>query len=188
MLFDPAGSRPAGVMHMGSTQGQVLAIHITARAGEPLHAVQSIRAVPASGLEGDRYFNQAGTFSRAGKPLHPSQEATLIEIEALEGLEREHGLLVSPSESRRNILTRGIDLNALVGCEFQIGDVLMKGVRLCHPCDFLESKTSVGVKAALANRGGLRAQILTEGVIRVGDAVVAASPIIAERATAGARM
>ncbi len=160
---------------MSTNVGTVLAIHITPRAEGDLAPVESIRAVPGRGLEGDRYYNIAGTFSKADKPLHPSQEATLIEIEALDGLQREHGLSVSPAESRRNILTQGIRLNDLLHREFTVGVVRMKGVKLCHPCNYLESRTHSGVKSGLENRGGLRAQILTEGVIRVGDAVTEAA-------------
>ena len=170
---------------MNTTRGRVLAIHITPQAEGDLKPVDSIRAHPGRGLEGDRYFNISGTFNKPGKhpreKLHPSQEATLIEIEALEGLEREHGLNVSPAESRRNILTQGIALNDLLQKEFVVGGVKMKGVKLCHPCDYLESRTHAGVKAGLENRGGLRAQILTEGVIRVGDEIAPA----ALRSTAG---
>jgi MOSC domain-containing protein YiiM len=159
---------------MSELSGRVLAIHITAEAEGDLHPVESIRAHPGRGLEGDRYFNQVGTFAKPGKTLHRSQEATLIEIEALESLQRECGLSVSPSQSRRNILTQGIALNDLLGHEFTVGGVRMKGVKLCHPCDYLESRTHAGVKAGLENRGGLRAQILTEGVINVGDSITAA--------------
>jgi MOSC domain-containing protein YiiM len=159
---------------MINTSGRVLAIHVTLGAEGDLQPVDSIRAHPGRGLEGDRYFNIAGTFNKPGKELHPSQEATLIEIEALERLRDEHGLSVSPAESRRNILTQGIALNDLLSKEFTVGGVRMKGVKLCHPCDYLESRTHAGVKAGLENRGGLRAQILTEGVIHVGDEIMPA--------------
>lgn len=162
---------------MTNASGRILAIHITPQAEGDLHPVDSIRAHPGRGLEGDRYFSMTGTFNKPGRELHPSQEATLIEIEALEALEREHGLRVAPAQSRRNLLTRGVALNDLLDREFTVGEVRMKGVRLCHPCDYLESRTQRGVKAGLENRGGLRAQVLTEGVIRVGDAIAAvASP------------
>ncbi len=167
---------------MHNTAGSVLAIHVTPNAEGELQSVDFIRAHPGRGLEGDRYFNIAGTFNKPGKELHPSQEVTLIENEALEGLSREHGLTVSPAESRRNILTRGIALNDLLNTEFVVGSVKMKGIKLCHPCDYLESRTHKGVKAGLENRGGLRAQILTEGVIRVGDEIAP----IASRSTMGA--
>lgn len=167
---------------MINTSGRVLAIHITPKAEGDLRPIDSVRAHPGRGLEGDRYFNIAGTFNKPGKELHPSQEATLIEIEALEGLQREHGLSVSPAQSRRNILTQGIRLNDLLHKEFVVGGVRMKGVKLCHPCDYLESRTHAGVKAGLENRGGLRAQVLTEGVIRVGDEIAP----VGSRSTAGA--
>lgn len=172
-LMHGCGGNRAYHQPMNTCTGIVLAIHITPQAEGDLSPVDSIRAVPGRGLEGDRYFNMSGTFSKADKPLHPSQEATLIEIESLDALQREHGLGVSPAESRRNILTQGIRLNDLVNREFTVGSVRMQGIKQCRPCDYLESRTHPGVKAGLESRGGLRAQILSEGVIRVGDAVAA---------------
>jgi MOSC domain-containing protein YiiM len=131
-------------------------------------------------LEGDRYFTGKGSFQKPGEILNPSQEASLIEIEAVEGLQRECGIAITPAESRRNILTRGIRLNDLVGREFTVGAVRMKGIKLCRPCDHLEALTKPGVKVGLHNRGGLRAQILNEGVIRVSDAVTPAVDAKAE--------
>jgi MOSC domain-containing protein YiiM len=154
-----------------SNTGTVLAIHLAARGGDSLRTADSVRAVPGRGLEGDRYFHGKGSFQKPGEKLIPKQEATFIESEAIDALQRECGLALAPAESRRNILTRGIALNDLVGREFAGGRVRMKGVKLCQPCNHLESLTKSGVKAGLHDRGGLRAQILTEGVIRVGDAV-----------------
>jgi MOSC domain-containing protein YiiM len=153
--------------------GTVVAIHLAARGGDPLRPVEQVRALPGQGLEGDRYFNRTGTFVKPDGKVSSSVEATLIEAEALAALEQECGIALAPAESRRNILTAGIALNDLVGREFMVGVVHMKGIKLCQPCAYLESKTRQGVKDGLWNRGGLRAQILSEGVLRVGDAVKA---------------
>ncbi len=160
--------------------GTVVAIHLADRGAAMPRPVRSVRALPGRGLEGDRYFHGKGSFQKPGETLIPAQEASLIEIESIEALQREHGIAIAPAESRRNILTRGIALNDLVGREFTVGGVRMKGIKLCRPCDHLEGLTKPGVKAGLNNRGGLRAQILNDGVIRVGDTVAPASAVKAE--------
>lgn len=150
-------------------KGAVVSIHTANAATEPLRSVDEVHAVPGKGLEGDRYFKQAGTFS---KPL-PDREVTLIEIEAIEALEHEQGIRLEPGEGRRNIVTRGVPLSDLIGREFQVGEVLLRGLGPCEPCSHLEKLTQRGVIRGLAHRGGLRAQILTSGMIRVGDEVQA---------------
>ncbi len=147
--------------------GIVVAIHRASMATEPMSSVKEARAVPGRGLEGDRYFNGVGTFS---KPK-PDREVTLIEIEALEALKRDYGIALEPADSRRNIITRGVLLNHLVGREFKVGAVALRGLRLCEPCSHLEELANRRVRPGLIHRGGLRAQILTGGVIRVGDPV-----------------
>ena len=97
-------------------------------------------------------------------------DLTLIEAEALEELMLPEGPL-APEAARRNVVTRGIDLNALVGKRFRIGDVDCLGQRLCEPCAHLERLTRPGTLRALVHRGGLRADVLTDGVIRLGDAL-----------------
>ncbi len=151
-------------------KGTVVSIHTTATASNPMVSVSEVRAVRGKGLEGDRYFKQVGTYS--GKP-GPDREVTLIEVETIEALKRDHGIELEPGESRRNIVTRGVPLNHLVGGEFRVGGVTLRGIRLCEPCSHLERLSQNGVLRGLVHRGGLRAQILTEGVIRVGDTVEA---------------
>jgi MOSC domain-containing protein YiiM len=129
--------------------------------------------VPGKGLEGDRYFNKAGTFSAQHQP---HREVTLIEIEALEALRRDHGIELNPGESRRNVVTRGVPLNHLVGHEFRVGEVALRGLLLCEPCSHLAQLTQPGVLPALVHRGGLRAQVVSGGMIRVGDAVEEGGP------------
>ncbi len=148
--------------------GTVHSIHIAAVASEPTTSVDEARAVPGKGLEGDRYFKGEGAFS--DRP-EPGRELTLIEIETIEALERDYKLKLSPGDARRNIVTRGVPLNHLVGIEFSVGEVNLRGIRLNEPCNHLASLTDDNVKPGLVHRGGLRAQILTEGVIRPGDPI-----------------
>lgn len=127
-----------------------------------------MRAIAGRGLEGDRYFNQVGTYSnRPGT----GREVTLIEIEAIEALKRDYDIGLRPGESRRNIVTRGVPLNHLLGREFKVGEVRLRGARLCEPCSHLQKLTQQGVMRGLIHRGGLRAEILTGGVIRVDDVI-----------------
>jgi MOSC domain-containing protein YiiM len=147
-----------------------------------MSTVEQVRAVAARGLEGDRYFLGLGTF---WKPK-PDYEVTLIEIEALEALERDYGVVLVPAEARRNIVTRGLALNHLVGQEFQVGEAILRGLRLCEPCAHLERLTHTDLIQGLTHRGGLRAQILIGGAIKVGDAVEqVASQATSESSTSG---
>jgi MOSC domain-containing protein YiiM len=88
-------------------------------------------------------------------------------------MEREHGISIETRESRRNVVTRGIDVNELVGKRFRVGDVECRGVELCEPCRDLEQMTQPGIIKGLLHRGGLNADILSDGAISIGDAVVA---------------
>ncbi|HZC12754.1 MAG TPA: MOSC domain-containing protein [Thermoleophilaceae bacterium] len=118
--------------------------------------------VGSAGMVGDRY-GDAG-------------DITLIEAESLEGLRRDTGIELSHEESRRQVLTRGIRLNDLVGLRFRVGSVECVGVELCEPCSHLQSLTYPGVLRGLVHRAGLRADIVGGGRIAVGDAVTLQSP------------
>jgi MOSC domain-containing protein YiiM len=148
-------------------KGIVVSIHIATTASGPVLPVNEVRAVAGKGLEGDRYFKEVGTFSHEGDG---SNEVTLIESEAIEALKRDYGIDLKPGDSRRNIATHGVALNHLVGREFRVGEVVLRGLRLCEPCSHLEKLTEKGVMRGLIHRGGLRAEIVTGGTIRVGDA------------------
>jgi MOSC domain-containing protein YiiM len=149
-------------------KGTLVAIHITPEATAPLQSVTEARLVAGKGLEGDRYFSGRGTWS-----THPGsgREVTLIESEAIEALERESNLALAPAEARRNLVTRGVPLNHLVGHEFRVGEVRLRGIRLCEPCKHLEGLTKPGIREALMHRAGLRTEIVHEGVLRVGDPI-----------------
>lgn len=147
--------------------GKVESIHIASAATGPTRALDQAVLIPGVGLEGDRYALKQGTFF---KP-EPDFELTLIEAEAIDALRREYNVELTSGEARRNIVTRDVPLNHLVGKEFVIGDVRIRGIRLCEPCDHLQRLTGKQVIKGLRHRGGLRAQILTRGTIRVGDPV-----------------
>jgi MOSC domain-containing protein YiiM len=127
--------------------------------------VPRVRAVPGRGLEGEYHWKESP---------EPGESLTLIAAEALEGLRADTGIELSHEASRRNLLTRGVDLNALVGRRFTVGAVECEGIELCQPCNHLAKLTERGVLRGLVHRGGLRADILTGGEIAVGDAVAAA--------------
>lgn len=152
--------------------GHVVEINISPEHEALPQPVERVRAVSGRGLEGDRNF-----FSGEGTQPEPDQELTLIATEALDALAIEHEIELTAAESRRNVATRGIDLNALEGKRFRVGDVECEGIELCEPCNHLQGLTKPGVLRGLVHRGGLRAAILTNGEIAVGDAV---APVTAE--------
>ncbi|MBA2298387.1 MAG: MOSC domain-containing protein [Actinobacteria bacterium] len=152
-----------------SLSGSVEAVLVAPAACLPLTRLASARVLVGRGLEGDRYAERRGTFGGNGGNGH---DLTLIEAEALEELAR-GGVELEWEEARRNLVTRGIDLNALVGRRFRIGEVECVGRRLAEPCAHLQRLNRPGVLRGLVHRGGLRADILGEGVISVGDAISA---------------
>jgi MOSC domain-containing protein YiiM len=146
------------------TRGALVSIHVADAHGGPARSLRSSRLVPDLGLEGDRHAvpRPAGASGR---------DVTLIEVEALEAVTRDMGIDLGLGDSRRNLVTRGIALNHLVGKTFKVGEVVLRGVRLCEPCAHLEHLTKPGVRSALVHRGGLRADVVEGGTIRVGDAI-----------------
>jgi MOSC domain-containing protein YiiM len=143
--------------------GRVEAIFIASQAGAPARAVEEVRALAGRGLDGDRHVVGTGTFPSG----LPGSALTLIEAEVCESFTP--GL--DADEHRRNIVIRGIDLNGLVGHEFLLGTVRCRGMRLCEPCMVIERYASRPVLRQLVHRGGLRADIVQDGVVRVGDTV-----------------
>jgi MOSC domain-containing protein YiiM len=150
-----------------SAPGAVEGIFITTAAFQPMIALDAARAIAGTGLEGDRYALGVGFYSDG----QDGRQLTLIEAEDLERLEREHGVPLAQHECRRNVVTRGIALAPLIGHRFRIGDVLCEGIRACPPCNHLEELTRPGPLRGLARTGGIRAHILTDGEIRIGDVV-----------------
>jgi MOSC domain-containing protein YiiM len=145
--------------------GSVVCIFLAEAEGAATFAVDEVKAVAGAGIEGDRTF-------RPGGDQLPQDEITLIEQEAIAALARESGIELEPGEHRRNLVTVGVPLNDLVGEEFQVGPVQLLGIELREPCKYLENLTGrPGLLRGLIHRGGLGAQILKGGTIRVGDPV-----------------
>jgi hypothetical protein len=154
-------------------RGELVSIHVCGRAGAPLLQKDHADLIAGRGIQGDRYAAGLGEFS---PPVQdPDHELTLIDLAEIERFNAESCAALDPGAFRRNLVTRGIDLNALVGAEFSIGPARLRGVRLCEPCASLARRTHPGVIRAMVHRAGLRAGIVRGGRIRVGDAV--AGPI-----------
>ena len=165
--LDPA-RLPGQMPQQQAGAAGVVEVLLTAdRAEDAMHTHGTVELRAGRGIVGDRYFDGTGTFSASEKH---GQQLTLIEAEVLDAL-RDDDLNLSPVDARRNIVTRGIDLNALVGQEFQVGTARCIGRRLCEPCSHLQRLTGVALLRALVHRGGLRADILTSGSVRVGDTI-----------------
>ena len=123
------------------------------------------------GIFGDRYYNQEGTFSNKGE-IEPDRDVTLIEIEKIDALNKEHNLDITAEDLRRNIVVSNCDLNSLVDKEFQIGEVVLKGLRLCEPCKYLSDKLNEKkVLTEMVHKAGLRAQIIKSGSIDLNSQV-----------------
>jgi MOSC domain-containing protein YiiM len=136
----------------------VEAIHLGAPREPELWTVEAVQAVAGKGLDGDRHFHPEG--APAGQAL------TLVAAEVVEAVGLE------PGETRRQVTVRDVDVNALVGQRFRVGEVECFGVELCEPCRHLEAMTRPGIIKELAHRAGINADIVVGGVIRVGDPVV----------------
>jgi MOSC domain-containing protein YiiM len=120
----------------------------------PLNAAEQVQVKTGGGIEGDRYGDK---------------DITLFEAEAIEGLKADTGIQIQPSEIRRNVMTRGVSLNDLLGHRIRVGEVEAVVTELCHPCNHLQKLTQPGVLGGLTNRGGLNADVVAGGAIRVGD-------------------
>lgn len=150
------------------TTGRVEAIHIAPATEAPMVAVDRVRAIAGVGLEGDRYATRTGTWSPDPRV---DRDITLIEAEVIEDLAATDGIHLAPGETRRNVTTRGIRLNDLVGRRFRVGDALCEGTRLCEPCQHLTDAVGKPILQPLVHRAGLRARILEGGQIEIGAEV-----------------
>ncbi len=187
IIFDPLGRPPdepilvragyvlatleppdLGLAPRATGGGRVEAIFIAAQAAGPMRPLRQVAALAGRGLEGDRYAQGRGTFSVAGGR---GNDLTLIAAEVLDALALPDGGTLTGAEARRNLVTRGVDLNLLVGRRFRIGELELIGRRRCEPCAHLQRLTRPGVLRALVGRGGLRADLLTSGTLRAGDAI-----------------
>jgi MOSC domain-containing protein YiiM len=157
------GLRPGG----GAAPGSVVSVFIAREPSAPMQSVNEVRAFADRGLEGDRFFR--ASWSAANRP---DKAVSLIEEETLQAAAKELGCETFADKARRNILTRGVALIDLLDREFTVGGVLMRGIRLFEPCGHLEKVSKVrGVFRALEHRSGLKAAILSDGIIRVGDPI-----------------
>jgi len=146
--------------------GRLVGIYTASEAGAPMDAHDGVRAVAGVGLEGDRYATKTGEFSdKEGG----GRQVTLIAREAIAAANEQ--VTLGEGETRRNLVTEGVDLDALIGKQFTVGDVLLVGVRDCPPCSYLQEITRPGVLLALRGAGGLRADIVRDGTLRVGDPI-----------------
>lgn len=151
------------------THGTIEAIYRYADSGAPGERLPHAHFLAGVGIEGDRYALGKGHFQSEGRW---GQALTLIEAEAIETLASNHGIELPPVDARRNIVTRNIDLNSLMGKRFRIGGILCQGSRLAEPCAWLQKTTPSGTLRGLVHRGGLRADILEDGTVKQGDPIV----------------
>jgi MOSC domain-containing protein YiiM len=149
--------------------GRIEAIFVTDGAGQPMRAIEAAEALAGQGLAGDRYALRTGFYSHK---IGPDRHLTLLAAEQLEELAAE-GVHFTPGEHRRNIVTRGLDVDGLVDRTFFVGDVELRGVRPCPPCVHLEAVTGrPGLREAIGlHRGGLRTEVVRGGSVRIGDAI-----------------
>ena len=151
--------------------GHIEGLHLCPRSFLPMRSPESLTLIERVGIEGDRYSTGEGFYS--DRP-EEGRQVTLFEAETLEALLRDHKVRLRPDEHRRNITTRDVPLNHLVGRRFRVGPVLLEGTRLSTPCRHIEQTTGQEIFTFLLNRSGLHARILQGGIIRVGDGIAPA--------------
>lgn len=150
--------------------GKVTAIYISPAAAAPVQSLPEACLEAGKGIVGDRYYAECGTFSKKLGDS-PAREVTLVETEQIEKFNHATGMLLEPGDLRRNIVTSGLDLNALVGMQFTIGDVILQGIRLCEPCEHIAQLVAPEILSGMLHKAGLRAGIVRGGIICPGDTV-----------------
>jgi hypothetical protein len=154
-----------------SRVGTVERIHVSPDTGDEPESRESVEAVANRGLKGDRYYRGTGIYNEQ-ENLEPS-DITLIEAEALEAAVEDYGVDFDSGAHRRNVTTRGVALNHVVGTRFRVGEAVLEGIGLCEPCGYMESLADQPEAAtALKHRGGLDARIVESGTIGIADDVV----------------
>ena len=153
-----------------SWTGIVAHLHVTARAFLPMREQEAIELVAGRGILGDRYMLGVEQGFYSEKP-EEGRQVTLFEEEALEAIRRDYGIEMSPAEHRRNVTTRGVALNHLVGRRFRLGPCLVEATRLSVPCRHIEEILEKPVFDPMVHRSGLNCRILEGGTVRVGDAI-----------------
>jgi len=149
---------------------KVTAIFISPAAAAPMQSLAEACLEAGKGIVGDRYHAGRGTFSeKLGDS--PAREVTLVETEQIDEFNHTTGMRLKPGDLRRNIVTGGVELNALVGMQFSIGEVILEGIRLCEPCEHIARLVAADVLTGMLHKAGLRAGIIRGGFIRPGDTV-----------------
>ncbi len=156
---------PIEIRHLAISPGHNYFGHHGVPAGEePIVEVESVECVAGRGLRGDRFFDF--------KPDYKGQ-ITFFALETFESLAAALACAEArPIAVRRNVFTRGVDLLALVGREFELQGVRFRGSEECRPCEWMDGAVAPGAHEWLKGRGGLRARILSDGVLRRGEAVL----------------
>ena len=150
-------------------------IFIASDAGEPMVELSEANVIAGQGLAGDRYVSKTGTYSWGEGN---GRQLTIMEAEVIHEINDGIGIPFLAEECRRNIVSRGLVLNPLVGMRIRIGrDALIDVTRLCHPCNYLQSLLGRPVLKPLTNKGGIRCDVFAGGVIRTGDAIEVVGPI-----------
>jgi MOSC domain-containing protein YiiM len=146
----------------------VVEIWVTGAAAQPMRRVDAVEAVAGLGLSGDRYALGGGTWAR-----YPDLEkqVTLIDRDDVAAVAAETGAELTPGDTRRNLVTTGVDLPSLVGRWFTVGDVLMFGMKRCPPCTHLERLTGIRLVKAMLHRGGINAAVFAGGQVTEGAVV-----------------
>jgi MOSC domain-containing protein YiiM len=151
--------------------GKIVNLLIAKDIKSSMQNVNQIVLEEGKGIFGDRYYNQEGTFSNKGK-TEPDRDVTLIEIEKINDFNTTNNSDLTPEDFRRNIVVSNCDLNALVGKEFQVAEVVLKGIRLCEPCDYLGKRlNNDDFLKGMKNKGGLRAQIIKSGSVDLNSQI-----------------
>ena len=162
---------------MSPWAGTVRALYVAGASEAPMEQREEVTVRAGVGIPGDRYAAGEGHFSgHAGRSLRSGEDLTLIEGEAIEAVRRDYGIDLDLGATRRNVVTSGVPLNHLVGEEFRVGSGVVRGVEMCEPCTHLEKLVGIPrLRQAFVHRGGLRADVLSDGVVRVGDPVTPAT-------------
>jgi len=150
--------------------GNIIDILIATKAKESLFQIEEANIIKNKGILGDRYFNELGSFSEKLKDKEDFH-VTLIEIEEIDAFNKLTGLNYKNEIFRRNLVTKGMKLNNLVGKEFEINGVKLLGMRLCEPCKMLSNMIGDEFLTKMIHKAGLRAKVLASGDVRVGDTI-----------------